>query len=132
MVKVDRSTEQVVKKAVNELGFDPTSPAEGFRILEVTGRGRETFRVQITATQRFTFGPFAPGSRGGDLALRIYEGAAKDNQVAVFRDVESVRDIAVLMAKRIGTSKGEKKFEFNADGSKNESIVETDEEWVAF
>lgn len=131
MPTIDTSSEEEVV-AQQELGFDPESAAEGTRILEFT-KGGEKFRVQITADQRFTFGSLSPGSKyASDLALRIYEGANKDNQLAVFVGVQDVRDISVPVAKRIRKVKSEAKHESGAGGSKTESRVERDVDYIPF
>lgn len=111
---------------------EPTIP-DGKRIIEFK-QNHETFRIEIEDKYRFTFGPFAPGVKGGyggtDLALRIYEGANKDNQVAVFRGVESVRDLSVRLFKKIRTEDGERKHVINADGSESDAVLTVGEDWV--
>jgi hypothetical protein len=114
-----------------ELGFDPESPSEGSRIIEFVQNGSE-YRVQITNNQRFTFGSLSPGSKYGGLALRIYEGANKDNQLAVFPDVSSVRDISLPVVKIVKSAKGESEFEIGAKGSRSKSTVKRDVEYAPF
>lgn len=113
---------------------DPLVPAEGNRIIEFV-QNHETYRVEIEDKYRFTFGPFAPGAKSGyggaDLALRIYEGANKDNQVAVFRGVESVRDLSVKLFKRIRTEDGERRHKINADGSESDELLTVGENWIS-
>lgn len=133
MSTIDTATaEETV--ATKELDWNPDAPAEGTRILEFKQRG-DLYRIQIKNTQRFTYGPFAPGSKSGygssDNALRIYEGANKDNQLAVFRDVESVRDVGVPMVKIVKKVQSEATYESGAAGSKSETRVERDVEYLA-
>lgn len=127
------SSEEVI--VTKELGFDPENAAEGYRILEFKQDNGELYRIQIAGTQRFTYGPFAPGGKNGygssDNALRIYEGANKDNQLAVFRGVASVRDVGVPMVKMVKKVKSEDRSESGAAGSKSETRVERDVEYVA-
>lgn len=126
------STEEVVDRP--DLGWDPENPAAGYRVLEFR-QGGDTYRIRISDTQRFTFGPFTPGGKNNygsaDNALRIYEGANKENQIAVFRGVDSVRDVSVPLAKLLKTRKGEATEEVGPDGSKRQSRVERSQAWVA-
>jgi hypothetical protein len=105
----------------------------GLRNIEFVQSG-DTFRIEINASQRFTYGPFTPGTKGSfggsDNALRIYEGANKDNQLAVFRGVDSVRDLSVKLLKKIRTEDGQRKHVLNADGSESESVLNIGEDWV--
>jgi len=87
------------KKASTNGAFHPDKPTSGKRIIEFFQRGGR-YRVEINETQRFTFGPIAPGSaRHAEFGLRIYEGANKENQLAVFPDVTEVRDISLPMVR---------------------------------
>lgn len=79
--------------------FHPDKPMPGKRIIEFYQRGSR-YRIEINESQRFTYGPIAPGSaRHAEFGLRIYEGANKENQLAVFPDVTEVRDISLPMIK---------------------------------
>lgn len=131
MESVDSSTtEEII--AQKDLSFDPEKPAEGTRILEFTTHGQKN-RVQITEDQRFTFGSLSPGSKyASDLALRIYQGANKDNQLAVFVGVSDVRDISIPVVKVVKTVKGESSIESGSKGSKSASRVERDVEYSPF
>jgi hypothetical protein len=112
---------------------DVVDVPDGTRIIEFK-QNHDTFRVEVEDKYRFTFGPFAPGAKAGyggaDLALRIYEGANKDNQVAVFRGVESVRDLSVKLFKKIRVEDGERRHKINADGSESDEVLTVGEDWV--
>jgi hypothetical protein len=122
------------KAVVKAVPVAEVEATDGKRTIEFT-QNRDTFRIEIPESQRFTFGPFAPGAKGygggSDCALRIYEGANKDNQIAVFRNVDSVRDLSVKLMKKITTKDGEAKMVENADGSMSESQMTVGEDWVA-
>lgn len=63
--------------------------------------GNTTEVGNIPACSKITYGPIQPGSKGGyssgENVLRIYTTA--NNQLAVFRDVKSFRDLSLLVTR---------------------------------
>lgn len=67
-------------------------------VLLLTMKDGTRKKVTIPSSWKVTFGPLVPGSKDGNngyagIALRIYAG--KDQQKAVFTQVESFRDLSI-------------------------------------
>ena len=71
------------------------------RSITITHKDGAVTKVSgIPDDSKITFGSMAPGSRGmyngeGTLALRIYAGKDKENQLAVFANVLEFKDDAL-------------------------------------
>lgn len=84
----------------------------------------------IPANAKITYGPIQPGKesyRSGN-ALRIYTAA--NNQLAVFVDVESFRDLSLTVKERKVTKKARSDAEVGPNGATSEDSYEETYEWV--
>lgn len=83
------------------------SPSEEMTVLLLTMKDGTRKKVTIPSSYKVTFGPLVPGSKDGNngyagIALRIYAG--KDQQKAVFTQVESFRDLSIsIMEEKVET-----------------------------
>ena len=108
-----------------------TKKTESTRSILVNRQHNEPLVVGgIPATAKITYGPVQPGKesyRGGN-ALRIYTSA--NNQLAVFLDVESFRDLSLTVKERKTTTISEGETIIGPDGKKTKSAGEVSHEWV--
>ena len=91
------------------------------RTLLVNSRHDGTFKIEIPADWKVTFGAFQSGRFGGEggAALRIYE--AENKQRACFVDVKSFRDLSIPVSRLIKQKSGESHWEDSGDGDFSES-----------
>ena len=98
---------------------------------EILIEGRDGKRIVggIPANAKITYGPVQPGKAGygSDNALRIYTSA--NNQLAVFLNVISFRDLSLTVKVEKVTKNGESSSEHGPKGSKSESRSETSVVW---
>lgn len=89
-----------------------TKDEPDLRTYEIEAAG-ETYRIEIPATFKVTYGTLHPGTRPGaeGLVLRIYESDTK--QRAIFRDVRSFRDLSLSVLRK---KKGEAQWGENGEG----------------
>ena len=108
-----------------------TTSTSGTRSILVIRRSDEPIIVgRIPTNAKITYGPVQPGkeSYGGGNALRIYTSAS--NQLAVFLDVESFRDLSLTVQERKTTTASEGETVIGPDGKKTKSAGEVTYEWV--
>lgn len=109
------------------------------RVLLIETRN-EKLRVTLPEGARVTFGPLVPASgkaRGfggadesGGTALRIYRGANKEDQIAVFRDVRCFRDEALLVEKEVVDEKVEVEVARDGKSTKIRNAEARVKKWV--
>lgn len=103
----------------------------GTRSILVYRRNSEPLIVSgIPDNAKITFGALQPGKDSYDrsTALRVYTTA--NNQLAVFTDVASFRDLSLTIQERKVTKASEGRSEVGPDGEVRESQSETTYEWV--
>lgn len=101
------------------------------RVFLVNQNGNK-LRVHCPESARVTFGPLAIGSKfgGGDNVLRIYEGANKENQYAVFTGVISFRDEGqVRVEKQVKEVEEKSHSKRSKDKSHAEADVKVERKW---
>lgn len=85
----------------------------------------------IPRDAKITYGPVQPGKQGysgAGNALRIYTTA--NNQLAVFLNVESFRDLSLTVRERKTTTVSEGETVVGPDGCTRKSAGEVSYEWV--
>ena len=94
-------------------------------ILIEHSQGGATIVDGIPASAKITFGPVQPGGRGygGDNVLRIYTSAS--NQLAVFRDVLSFRDLSLAVRVREVTSSHDSQSVSGPEGERYSATSQT-------
>lgn len=94
-------------------------------ILIESGDGNATIVDDIPATAKITFGPVSPSNRGysGENVLRIY--TSQSNQLAVFRGVQSFRDLSLSVRVREVTSTSTSEHVSGPEGSRVVSTSDT-------
>lgn len=110
-----------------------TTRTAATRSILVHRRGEEDVIVEgVPANAKITFGPVNPGKPGyhGDNmnALRIYTSA--NNQLAVFLNVTSFRDLSLTVKERQVTRKVRSDAKRGPDGRVSEDSYEETYEWV--
>ncbi len=97
-------------------------------LLELKGGERQ--KITVPSAWKVTFGLFAPGSQDnrGRSALRFYEGS-KENQRAVFCDVESFRDMSIAIEVEITKTQDETLSKETPEGLKHFVVSATVKEW---
>lgn len=108
-----------------------TSRTAPTRSILIERYGEEPLIVEgIPATAKITYGPVQPGkqSYGEHNALRIYTSG--NNQLAVFLNVLSFRDLSLNVKERKVTSSSESTTEVGPDGKRHDSMGTTSYEWV--
>lgn len=101
------------------------------RSILVHRRGEEDVIVEgVPTNARITFGPVQPGKDryGSENALRIYTSAS--NQLAVFLNVTSFRDLSLTVKERKTTRKVRSDAVAGPDGRHSEDSYEETYEWV--
>lgn len=101
--------------------------------------GEKTFRIQVPADAKITFGPFSPpnqGQRDNWVAsgkavgtLRIYKGS-KENIVACFSNVSGFRDLSLDYAEEVAREEGAVIWKSDKDGYQREEKVQRASDWV--
>lgn len=82
--------------------------------------GTATKVSDIPGNAKITFGPVSPAKGGfGHNVLRIY--TSESNQLAVFQDVESFRDLSLTIAVREVTTEHSDQLTVNPRGVKSRS-----------
>ena len=104
------------------------------RSIIIYRRGEQPLIVEnIPSTAKITFGAVQPGKReyggGSENALRIYTAAS--NQLGVFLNVTSFRDLSLTVKERKVTTKASSEAEVGPDGVKRESATEETYEWTS-
>jgi len=96
----------------------------------ITKRDDTRLKITVPTSWKVTFGLFAPGSQsnGGKSALRFYEGS-KENQRAVFMDVESFRDASITIEEEISKTQDEMLSKETPEGLKHFVVSATVKEW---
>lgn len=91
---------------VTRTATTPKAPETTTYIVEMRDGSRK--KITVPKSWRVTFGLFAPGSARnvGKSALRFYEGS-KENQRAVFQDVEAFRDMSIVLEEEITKTQDE-------------------------
>lgn len=101
------------------------------RSIFIQQRGQSALIVDdIPANAKITFGPVQPGKQGygGEgNALRIYTTAG--NQLGVFLDVVSFRDLSLKVKQRKVTKKLKSNAEIGPNGKVSEDSYEETYEW---
>ena len=97
-------------------------------ILEMKDGKRK--KITVPSSWKVTFGLFAPGAVGnaGKSALRFYEGS-KENQRAVFMEVESFRDMSVPLEEEITKTQDEILSKDTPEGRKQFVVSASVKEW---
>lgn len=97
-------------------------------ILEMRAGNRK--KVTVPSSWKVTFGLFAPGSPGnaGRSALRFYQGS-KENQRAVFMEVESFRDMSIALEDEIVKTQDELLSKDTPEGRKQFIVSASVKEW---
>lgn len=87
-------------------------------------------KITVPTAWKVTFGLFAPGSNGnaGKSALRFYEGS-KENQRAVFQDVEAFRDMSIVLEEEITKTQDEVLSKETPEGRKQFVVQASIKEW---
>lgn len=97
-------------------------------IIEMRDGSRK--KITVPSAWKVTFGLFAPGSQGnaGKSALRFYEGS-KENQRAVFQDVEAFRDMSIQLEEEITKTQDEILSKETPEGRKQFVVQASIKEW---
>jgi hypothetical protein len=108
-----------------------TTPAT--RSIEVTLADGRLMRVDnIPSNAKITVGPLQPGGKDGygprETALRIYTTAG--NQLAVFRDIRSFRDLSLTVKVQEVVTTAASEEVVGPKGLKRSSDQEVNFEWV--
>lgn len=106
----------------------PPKPALTTYILETTKGVR---KVTVPSAWKVTFGPLIAGKTGGPgtLALRFYENN-KENQRAIFTDVNSFRDEAIPIMEKVTRTKQQVMRKDGPAGSRDVIVEARMTEWV--
>ena len=102
----------------------PASPKTRSILIEHS-HGGATRVEEIPANAKITFGPVQPGGRAypGDNVLRIY--TSQSNQLAVFRDVTSFRDLSLSVQVREVTVESESEDVHGPNGRRHSASSQT-------
>lgn len=97
-------------------------------ILEMRSGNRK--KITVPSAWKVTFGLFAPGSNGnaGKSALRFYQGS-KENQRAVFMEVESFRDMSIALEEEVTKTQDEILSKDTPEGRKQFVVSASVKEW---
>lgn len=107
----------------------PTKAPASMRTYEIVA-GREKYRVTVPDDWKVTFGPVAPGARGyADLALRFWE--AENKQRAIFRNVDSFRDLSIPYSRQLTSKSGESSWSEDDSGYEMSEHVNIETEWIS-
>ena len=107
-----------------------TAKATTRSILVELQDGRQMIVENIPANAKVTFGALQPGGRdyrGPDTAVRVYTTAG--NQLAVFRNANSFRDLSLSIKVQKLTSKSDESSEVGPKGRKSSRNSETIVDW---
>ena len=96
--------------------------------------GQKTFKINVPAGSRITFGPWSPpngnekyGASEKSLSgtLRIYEGKSKtsENCIAVFSGVSGYRDLSLGYAEEVAKEEGATIWKSDQNGYEREEKV---------
>jgi hypothetical protein len=110
-----------------------TAPRKTRSIFIEQSDGGATIVDDIPVSAKITFGPVQPGSRdfgNREHVLRIY--TSQNNQLAVFRNVTSFRDLSLSVRVREVTAKAETEEVSGPEGSRRSSTAETSGRFVKF
>lgn len=100
------------------------------RTILVIMNGNKRRKVSnIPSDAKITYAPVQPGSRDYNTgnALRIY--TSKENQLAVFTNVQEFRDLTLKVQEQTEKVKAKRKSETNSDGSILEVEETVELEW---
>lgn len=107
----------------------PVAPKRS--ILIALQGGKEMIVEDIPSNAKITFGALNPGSKdygpSRDTAVRIYTTAG--NQLAVFRNAESFRDLALTVKVRAVKTASSESVESNSKGVRRQAASTTEFEW---
>lgn len=97
-----------------------TRPTAETRTLLVKSRSEGTFKIEIPADWKVTFGAFQQGRFGDEgSALRIYE--AENKQRACFVGVNSFRDLSIPVTRLVKEKTGEESWQDDGEGNVSSS-----------
>lgn len=101
--------------------------------------GEKTFKIEIPADAKITFGPFSPPSGGhrdnwmasgkAEGTLRIY-GKTKEHIIAVFAGVRGFRDLSLNYAEEVAREEGATIWKSDEEGYIREDKIARTREWV--
>lgn len=107
-----------------------TVQTRSIEIVHSHGAGKSLVE-NIPANAKITLGPVSLSKNdynNRDMALRIYTTAG--NQLAVFRDVISFRDLSLTLKVQQVKTTSEESSEHGPKGSKRAAVSETAVDWV--
>lgn len=108
---------------------------EGSREILIERKGNKKAVVTIPADAKVTLAPMVSFSKFGHdgtesgLALRIYVGSGKENQIAVFRNVEAFRDLALPYREATVEKSGEVQWSDDGSNSTRKESITQKEVW---
>jgi len=104
--------------------------AESDKIYILNCRGNKTRKVTIPCNWKVTFGPLVPGSKSEQRpVMRIYEGANKEMQRAIFTDVESFREISIPVLEKVTKRHRKTMRKQTPEGDKDFVVEARETEW---